>query len=72
MKEEKQERERFDYKSQKIIDVSCKHKHKKILKSYRTLHPFGKKSKSRIGYKPRKCTEICEDCGEKLEVWHPC
>jgi len=49
--------------------TECRHDKTTIVKLNRIWHPFGMKSKGRIGLPPKKCTEFCDRCGRKLFRW---
>jgi len=51
--------------------VKCRHEETKILKSYRTNFTHGKNSRPTKFDPPRRCTMICEKCGERLMRWKP-
>lgn len=49
----------------------CIHRKTRILKFYRHNYPFGKKSKKQYYNPPKKCIEVCINCGEVLDRWRP-
>jgi len=55
----------------KFNEKNCYHRHKEVIKLYRRNYPFGRNSKPQFYNPPKKCMEVCEDCGKILLKWTP-